>query len=79
MRVSCDEQVLAPTDVCLKWGCGRPPLVLLGRLWRCSKCGASYSEDAKKNLSSYLTTEEQQVIQRALRQSATIVAKGKRK
>jgi hypothetical protein len=46
--MSCEDQALAPTEVCIKWGCDKAPLVLLGRFWTCPRCGSSYGEHAKE-------------------------------
>ena len=75
--MACEDQALAPTDVCLKWECNKARLVKFGWLWRCSRCGGSYGTDAKEALPRYLTTEEQKIMQRALRRSVRIIAKGR--
>jgi len=46
--MSCEDQALAPTDRCLKWGCDNAKLVKVGRFWRCPKCKVSYGEHAKE-------------------------------
>lgn len=56
--MSCEEQALVPTDVCLNWRCiewnqesetpVKPMLVLKGEFWCCPKCHASYGKNAKK-------------------------------
>lgn len=38
----CEDQMCAPTDHCVKWGCGKATLEKVGKFWCCPKCGASY-------------------------------------
>lgn len=45
--MSCEDQALAYTDVCLTWGCDKARLVKVGRYWCCPTCGSSYGEHAK--------------------------------
>ena len=54
--MSCEDQALMPTEICLNWKCQkwesaekvvRPRLVKRGRFWCCPCCGTSYGADAQ--------------------------------
>lgn len=53
--VSCEDQALSATKVCVKWECERdigrkPKLEKEGRFWCCSWCDASYGENPHPDL-----------------------------
>ena len=51
--MSCEDQALVPTEVCLKWGCDRSKLELMNAYWTCPVCRSSYGAEAKTGLLSY--------------------------
>jgi hypothetical protein len=48
--MSCEDQALVPTNVCLKTGCDKAVLVLKSTFWCCPVCHVSYREHAKSGL-----------------------------
>jgi len=51
--MSCEDQALVSTEICVRWGCDKAKLELMNTFWTCPVCRASYGAEAKIGLLSY--------------------------